>query len=347
MRRAALLGLLAVALIAACSSTSARQLPSSGDAVIVSRLGDQLLVGIDRGGTPALVVAGHDIPLLSSSGYAEGARWLAVTTHDDRITAIGGQRGGAHGNVRWTVWEGSATIVREQPQAFETFGGWGMGQLVGAAYVSGQPVVIGSWASDEAGFDIAVWHLDADRWVRTPSTGTPLASSRTTLVQPYAVAAEGDRAVIVGQVSDLATNQVRAAAWLLDHTGWHLLLLPAESVDARADSVACDGSGCVVAGQVDHRLAGWTMTWSGRVTDLDLSAVAPDEGRAVLAVGPPQSPRLVTTSGNRTVWLTRTGTTWQETRGPLGVALAAQEVGAMMVLVVARESGTTLWTTTT
>ena len=166
--------------------------------VTVASSGGRPLLGAVRDGKPILLVDGAEVPLTSSGGYAEGSRWQSLAVDGVRVAAVSGERGGAHGNVRWTVWTGTTAGVKDEPQPFETFGGWGMGQLVAVTYVSGRPLVIGSWQSDTAGFDIAVWRReDPASWQRA-AMDPVMSSTRSALVQPAAATGFGDRLIIVG-----------------------------------------------------------------------------------------------------------------------------------------------------
>lgn len=71
---------------------------------------------------PPVPLRGGPVPLQAISGYAPQARWQAMAAAAGDVVALGGARGGAHGNVRWTVWHGSTAGLVEQPQTFETFG---------------------------------------------------------------------------------------------------------------------------------------------------------------------------------------------------------------------------------
>ena len=41
------------------------------------------------------------------SPYAPLARWFSIAVSGDAVEAVGGARGGAHANYRWTVWSGT------------------------------------------------------------------------------------------------------------------------------------------------------------------------------------------------------------------------------------------------
>ncbi len=341
MRRSAILGAILLSLLVACSGPTELAVPT-GEVVALADLAGRPLLGLDREGHPALVVDGREIGLQASSGYAEGARWLDMATDGDRITAIGGQRGGAHGNVRWTVWSGSTAGVAEQPQPFETFGGWGMGQLVAVAYVAGSPVIVGSWASPDAGFDIALWTPDGPTWTR-PAPDPALQSSRTQLLQPTAATGTADRLVIVGQINDLAANRVLAAMWVRDQDGWQRTTLSGLDADSTADSVVCSDDGCLVAGRSGGLVAAWLVPWRGAPVPIPLPRLAPDEGALVLALGTPAYGAVVTTSANRTT-LVRTSPRPSVEPGPDGRLVAAHAAGNVWVVATTTARGSRLWT---
>ena len=115
-------------------------LPAGAVPEVLAADGDQLLVGVRREAAPqppGLVRrspdgAVADVPAQAATGYGRTAYWYSLAADGNRILAIGGDRGGAHGNVRWSVWTGSAAGVAEHVQAFSTFGGWGAGDLIDA-----------------------------------------------------------------------------------------------------------------------------------------------------------------------------------------------------------------------
>ena len=68
-----------------------------------------------------------------------------------------------------TTWSGSTSGVRELPQSFETFGGWGAGALNALVRTPGGEMIVGSWEG-RTGLDISVWTPKGRRWVRQPTT---------------------------------------------------------------------------------------------------------------------------------------------------------------------------------
>ena len=181
-------------------------LPDGAVPEVLAADGDQLLVGVHRAAAPqppGLVRRSPDgtvteVPAQAVTGYGRTASWFSLAADGTRILAIGGDRGGAHGNVRWSVWTGSASGVAEHAQAFSTFGGWGAGDLIDAVLTPGGSAVVGSWESAEAGLDVAVWTPQGDDWVRRPSTGTPLQSTRAEVAFPTAATGFGPGVVVAG-----------------------------------------------------------------------------------------------------------------------------------------------------
>ncbi|MEZ5089114.1 MAG: hypothetical protein R2719_04950 [Micropruina sp.] len=140
------------------------------------------------------------------------------------------------------------------------FHGWGAGTLTAAAFAGATPVLLGSWQSDTAGSDVARWLPSGDRWVRQPSTGTPLAATRGSMPQLHA-ACGGDRLLAVGQVIELAPLRTRAVAWACtDPRGrWTRIDLPHDS-----PTPPPGGGSCATAGWwPDAAAAPWRPGRSG------------------------------------------------------------------------------------
>jgi hypothetical protein len=171
--------------------------------------------------------------------------------------------------------------VRELPQPFATFGGWGAGALVSLVQTPSAPVIVGSWESGGAGLDIALWHPKGERWVRAPSAGTSLASTATALVSARGATAAGDGVLVVGSVT-LLGNEVRqrAAVWWSPgpDAKFSRTELPADGSLAEAHAASCSGTGrCAVVGVVDGRLRGWWVGAHGAVSPMGLPALAVGE----------------------------------------------------------------------
>ena len=319
--------------------------PAGVEVVTVASSGGRPLLGAVRDGKPILLVDGAEVPLTSSGGYAEGSRWQSIAVDGVRVAAVSGERGGAHGNVRWTVWTGTTAGVKDEPQPFETFGGWGMGQLVAVTYVSGRPLVIGSWQSDTAGFDIAVWRReDPSSWQRAAKDPV-MSSTRSALVQPAAATGFGDRLVIVGQTNDLLKNRVEATVWVRDDDTWSRYVLPSIA-DATADSVSCDTNGCLIGGHTQDVAAGWSLGWDGTVVRQTLPTVHVNPDTQVIACRGRASV-LVAAESARTILLTDASGTWQLTAPhppPAGLPIAATTIPDGLALVTRDGERSRLWT---
>ncbi|MGE3662138.1 MAG: hypothetical protein AB7G09_12650 [Pseudonocardia sp.] len=241
-----------------------------------------LLVGVvreDQEPRPALLrVAGErtsEVPLVAATGYGRSAGWVALAVDGDRILGVGADRGGAHGNPRWSVWTGDADGVQEREQAFSTFGGWGAGELVDAVARRQGDALVGSWQGDVAGLDVAVWMRSGEEWTRSPSTGTPLQGTRASVVAALAAAAAPDGLIITGWVYGTAPGGTQVpVVWRAPAPGgpWTREALPAAGGRGSAMSVRCSDGGrddagrdgvCVVAGQVDGNLALWRTEAEG------------------------------------------------------------------------------------
>lgn len=301
----ALAAVLAVLLPAGCVGEPFprwQELPASvpGEAVTLTPTDGGLLVGsyaADAPVRPRLDLLGPDgrlrrVPATPAPGYGAQARWVSVAVDGSAVTAVGGARGGAHGNVRWTQWSGDLTGVRDLPQSFWTFGGHEAGDVVGAAYVDGRPLLVGGWASPRTGFDVATYELSGRTWVRTSPGGPALASTPAELVSASALASDGRVALVVGSATRLTPElPVRAVLWrgTRDATGrlrWTRTDLPGAS-PAEALGVGCaasapgGGPDCLVVGRRGGRLALWPVR-GGDVGASVLADVPVPDGAVVL-----------------------------------------------------------------
>src|SRR6478735_11403650 len=303
-------GLLAVAallLVAACDGSTSGSadgassvgrvtttdvaLPPGDEPVVVTPWGQDLLVGSrapeGSASRPRLTVldpagVSHEVPGTPVSPTAFETKWLVAAPRGAAVDLVGGAPAGAHSNTRWSTWRGDASGVRELPQPFATFGGWGAGALVSLVQTPSAPVIVGSWESGGAGLDIALWHPQGERWVRASSAGTPLASSAKALVSARGATADRAGLLVVGSVTLLGDGSVtqRAAVWRA--TGpdgpWSRTDLPGDGALGEAHAAACDESGsCTVVGEVDGVLRGWTLAAHGAATALALPALAVGE----------------------------------------------------------------------
>jgi hypothetical protein len=330
-------------------------LPSGARPVALAASGDDLLIGVRRPGQPvepALLRRGRDgavseLPVRALSPYALVAGWVSIGADGDRIVAIGGERGGAHGNVRWSVWNGSAAGLTEQVQAFSTFGGYGAGELYDVVITPEGPAIVGTWESPTAGFDLALWTNEGDTWTRQTSSEPALASTRDLLGFPIAATALGQGILTVGW--QLAGGAQQAVAWRSSSgiTGWTRTALPETGADPSANAVRCTGDACAATGRSDGKLAIWRLTgdtWSRLpnvppvpVGDRDkLTGVLDLDGHLVQAIAENGQVKILRGDGDR--WTVRAAA------GPSGSVTAAVRVGNEVYLVAgADENSQTLW----
>ncbi|MDX8030620.1 hypothetical protein SK803_10385 [Lentzea sp. BCCO 10_0856] len=223
---------------------------------------DMLVIGTRPSDHPELVTRTKDgtltnVRLTPTTPYGKEAHWYGITSDGTTITGVGGERGGAHGNVRWSAWTGDTRQIVEKTQAFSTFGGYGAGELIGVVRTAQGPRIIGTWQSAKAGLDIAAWTYAEDTWTRQPSAGTALESSQDLLRFPLAVTQNGDGALVAGW--QIAKGTVGAAVWQFDGTTWTTATLP--DGDAALAARCWDGT-CHVVGRAKGKLAWWTGSGS-------------------------------------------------------------------------------------
>lgn len=282
------------------------------------------------------------------SPYAKVAELRAVATQGGRVVALGGRSGGAHGNVRWTVWSGTAEGVAEQPQNFYTFGGQEAGGLVDVVLTTGGALLLGSWTSDTAGTDAAVWTRTGSLWTRQSSTGTPLASTRQRIVGVNAAAALGKGVVIAGSVTRVTDGvRQRAHAWQAATVDgpWAEYDLPTSSRRSDATSIACGTDRCWLAGYADDQLALWSLDGEQTAeesvpsTRIDIDAAPP------LPIVTADGAGICYLQGDRTaVMLPGDDGTWDQWAGPEGEPVAAVvNDGRLVVITRQADSPARLW----
>lgn len=331
------------------------RLPGDLTPLTLTPMGDRLLVGArveSAQPAPKLLLLDHGdwsaVPLRPDSFYADRARWRSVVTDGHRIFAFGDAPGGAHSNPRWTTWAGTVDGMREYPQFFETFGGWGAGGLTGMSMYQGEPLIIGSWSSESSGLDIAEWTADGNDWSRRDSTGTALANSKHALNVIRAVGQDPAGIALAGAVVKLADGQVtlQPAMWRRTtlEPEWVRLDLPAVAA-GEATGVRCSGGSCVATGYVDDRLAIWSVQ-DGAVKpadDLPMVNVGSDSVALVGATGADGSV-VITTSAGHSLALTLGSEGWVRTQGPAGTAVAtAYLAGRTYVITTTPHGGAVLW----
>jgi hypothetical protein len=310
---------------------------------------------LDAGGSTTTV------PVTAASSYGQEARWYSVATDGSRMIAIGGANGGAHANVRWTTWSGSAAGLTELPQSFYTFGGWGAGDLVEAVITPSGDALVGSWGGAQAGLDAAVWTFAGDTWTRQDPAGTPLQSTSQALVGPRGATADADGLLVAGSTLHLGDGVVHqtASAWrsVAVNTGWHRLDLPEAGEHSEAVSARCfgrhgDDGVCVSAGQVDGRLAVWSLDGDRAARERgipDLAVGNEDRVPAPLVAGSTVVVVSPTAAGTAVVSGTTdpvaAGTTWAQSAGPSGRPVAAALVAGRLYVATQEQAGapTSLW----
>ena len=340
---------------------TAVDLPTGSVPVALSAAGDALLVGVRREGrpvAPGLLRRGSDgslteLPVTAATPYGLLATWQSIASDGDRVLAVGGERGGAHGNVRWSVWTGSAAVstgLTEQRQAFSTFGGYGAGDLIDAVLTPAGDALIGTWESAQVGFDVAVWTSDGPTWTRQSSAGTALENTRSSLSFPMAATTQGQGILVAGsQLALDAGGRQLPVVWrsTAGNTGWTSTVLPDAGQAAAAAAARCTTTVCAIAGRVDGKLALWRLadgTWTRLpgvppipVGDRD-RLPAPIDVNGTLA-------QLVTDAGQ--VKIARLdGDRWtlRATAGPTGRVTVAATVGNILYVLAGPDENTqTLW----
>ena len=354
-------------------------LPAGLAPVTLASSGPTLLVGARAGQRPVpRLLAGptttdlHEVPLTPRSPYAFEATWLSIATKGDRVEAVGGARGGAHGNYRWSTWTGTTSgtssttggtgHLAEQEQPFGVFGSWGAGDLVGVAFAGDSPVILGAWQSEQTGLDIATWLGTGDRWARQRSTGTALGSTPTELLSAGAIASAGDRdgdgdddgLVLSGSVTRLGPGSVRVdpAVWTAAGPSgpWRRLDLPrpAGSATTEAHAAACRPGRCLVAGASGGRLVLWWVSGTEAQVGKGVPEVTlADDARALAPVHLATRPVVVVPGRQRTLVMQSTGDGsqgWDVQDGPLGTPVAVVAHDGHLLVVTRDATGAThLW----
>jgi hypothetical protein len=328
-------------------------LAGGADPAVLVPVDDGLVVGARRDGHPALIRLAadggtSDLAVRAASPYGREATWQAVSVHGTDVLALGGERGGAHGHVRWSVWDGSlADGVTERVQGFSVFGGYSAGDLVGAVRTPSGPVVVGAWESAQVGFDIATWTADGDVWTRQSSAGTALESRRGALNFPLSAAADGQGIVVAGW--QLTDGRQQPAVWTsaVGTGGWTLTLLPDAGSAGAAVAVSCRSDGCAVTGWVDGTLAVWHRTGDSWTRVHGAPPVPVGDTQRLAAPVDLDGTLAVAVPSGDTVTLARlTGDTWttRQLSGPTGQVTALAALGDTLYLLAGQpDSPHTLW----
>lgn len=317
-------------------------LPAGTVAARIAADGDGLIVAFTRDGKPGMLRyedgRATTVSITPATPYGAAARWFSLATDGHEILAVGGRIGGAHSNVRWSVWRTNGDTVAEQPQKFSAFGGYGAGSLVDGVFpTGGPPLLVGVWQGATVGSDVTLWTTDGTVWTRQSSADTPLESTQKSLKFPLSATAHGADVLIAGWL--LTGGRQQPVVWTLRAGVATLTSLPDAGRAGMAITVSCANT-CAVAGRVDGRLAIWRQSgneWR-RVADVPDVPVG-DDDRPV----PPVGDTLVYSS-SATVRVATLGGDVNDAVGPTGVVTAVARVGdSTYVLAGPDEDNQTLW----
>jgi hypothetical protein len=332
--------------VALPESMNPRSLAISGPEVLV---GGRSSIG---GNHPMMAAVAGDgaarsVPLKPNSPYAKVADLVSLDANGTEVVALGAAHGGAHSNVRWTVWRGTAEGLVDYPQTFETFGGTSAGGLTDIVLTADGPVIAGTWSSPSGkGLDAAVWLPQGDRWVLQPSEGTSLANNDLVQVNPRAAAAAGQTVIITGSLITLGNDLQQTAAvwtWPSRSAQWSVTRLPdagerSEALDARCDQA------CWVSGHVDGQVALWQVGAVGEPARKSLpDGLTVDGGtRTVLTGG---RPGVVFSQAGHSSLVVETEAGWSMFAAPDGTVVDAIAVGDRLYVILGADPLTTrLWT---
>jgi len=322
-------------------------LPGGARPQVLAAAGEDLLIGVRRDDGPTLPGVLRrtgdgsvtEIPTESASPYGRTAAWYSLSTDGGRVLGIGGDRGGAHGNVRWSVWSGGPAGITEQAQAFSTFGGWGAGDLVGGVLTPSGPALVGSWQSSGAGADVALWTAAGDTWTRHDPTGTPLASTPALLGFPTAATGSEQGILVVGWQYALGPDGHQEPVVWRSEAGadrWTRTALPDSGSAGAAVAARCSGDTCVVVGRVDGDVALWRSTagtWT-RIPGVPPIRVGDDDPLPAPLPSGHRWDQFVSDAGRLAVVSSDgTGTVVRPVEGPAGALRAAVRVGGSVYLL--------------
>jgi hypothetical protein len=268
--------------------------PGVVPAALASVASGLVVAGTDATGeAPAVAMEnGAPVPLVPSEPYAASARIVSAASAGGVLYLIGGRSGGAHGNTRWTVWDGTvAGPVTSRPQEFFTFGGHDAGPLLGTVIVDGHPIIVGSRGA-EAGPEAALYAVDGEVW-NPLDTPAALQSASGLVLGLTAVTSVGSTIVIVGDsVHSTADGVVQTPALFYGTVGgeWRRIDLPVPT-DApglrHATAVACADGTCWVAGWATHPIV-WQVSLGdgvvGSTTTFVGDATGPDDPSALITI---------------------------------------------------------------
>jgi len=257
-------------LLCGCAASPAWTPVPTGDVrpAALATMGDGVLVAGSSGTGPALLrldtTGSTSFELDAAEPYALQATLVVVAANSTTVDAIGTVVGGAHGNPRWTVWDGSASPQRlaSHPQEFFTFGGHDAGPLTAILETPSGPVIVGSRTTN-TGSRAVLYTRTGTKWSPRPS---PEALASTTDVQLgfSAAATSGARMLIAGDALLLTGGlDQRPAVWIGTGDDWRLVELPTSGIEgtglSRATSIACAADSCWVAGWVRGHPVAWSL----------------------------------------------------------------------------------------
>lgn len=321
----------------------------------VASVGGDVLIGGSVGAgddrAPALARRSADdsspawepVPLRPSTPYGKVASLLSLAGDGRSLSALGAAHGGAHANVRWTVWTGTPAGLVDRPQTFETFGGQEAGGLLAVVRDRVGPLIVGTWQGAH-GLDGALWRSEGQRWVRQP---TPAAFTNTPdrQVAPRTAAGQPDGSVTIdGSVIDLSDGvRQSAAVWRGSGTDWRLTLLPDSGQRSEAWSTVCAepvSAECWTVGSregavtvwIDGDRAGPPELPELPVGDADTGVITRHDDRVVVAVS---------TNGRGRLLVGHDGG-WRLFTAPDGTLRAAALVGTKLYLVSGPENDAVL-----
>lgn len=361
-----------VALVAACAAPTPAPAPvwqqvRLPGGVLPSSLavaGDRLLVGgFDPTATaPALLQLGPDgaaelLDLAPEQEYAQVADLVALSPAAGSVIALGVARGGAHGNQRWTTWDGRLDgVISDHQQGFWTFGGHEAGPLLAVLRPGGEPVIVGS-RGVEAGFAAALWTSRGTTWTRQPALDPQLVSGPDRVLSFRAAAASGRTILIAGAEIGLAGGVRQSpVAWLGSVAGpWRTVQLPLPDEPgsatglAQASSAACgsgEGSPCWVAGWVRGQPVVWEVDPVAATAQATLLPGAGGSGTdPTSVVGLLGTVPVVLTNADEPALAWRCGGSWRTAAAPAGDASALASLGQRLYAVTGEADGRRLWQT--